>query len=493
MHTKTKTKLRIGLLLGILIMPLVWVGRTHAAALTSNISQFTLYEDPASGKNETRFFLSLIPEPIASVTTTFSTNGQCSIGHNYENYATGGAIVTPNDKLGIGVRAIDDTDGEGTHTCEVRFSAVSNGDSAYATPVVLDYSFKIIDNDIQLKHEFSTSTLTLSRLKEATSIIEQYELDISHAPQEDIYITASVGNQCDLLIGTPQRRSKTAEGVFRAGEEDTIKFSLIAVDDSVYEGIHQCSVQHSASTLDVDFKGVAVPTYSTSILDNETNPDIPDQREYEGGLIYYKDANYDGVDDDKQPQVVSFMNQVRKKRQGLVLLDRRGELSESCRFVSAVTSTEANEESSSLQSTHGVINVSVACEGERDYTLMWLLDAYDEYAKDWNIYDVAGDSTLNRIPHSAGIYNLGEQFTTMVTIDLSAGGEIALLQAQPAVGDIELTEQQALVADVNNSRLNPIATLSAASALMTVLWLVYRRYFGGVQTVKSRYPRVDHF
>ena len=276
MQTKTKTKLFSALLSGALMMGVVFVGQVNAANLSSNLSVFTLYESAGQGPTETEFILSLVPEPTDQVTTTFSTNAECTLGHNRTDYASGGAIVTQNDKLTFGLRSVDDTDGEGQHACDIRFSSVSASDPEYATPVELEYSIQIVDDDLILVPDYSLSTLTSARLEEGDTFVEQYQIDISYAPAYDIAVTAIADSQCDMLVGAPQQRSKQAVATFSAGSTAPIRFTLIPVDDGDFEGIHQCSISHVTTTLDDDFQPVSLPGYTATVFDNEGNPNIPD-------------------------------------------------------------------------------------------------------------------------------------------------------------------------------------------------------------------------
>ncbi len=476
-----------------LMMPLFGIQVASAATLSSTLNQFTLYEDPLAGPTDTQFILTLTPEPTDQVTTTFSTNGECVIGHNLLDYSAGGAIVTQNGDLVIGLRSVNDSDGEGDHTCDIRFSSVSAHDSEYATPIILEYTVNIVDDDEVLKYEYDMSTLTVSRLEEGKSLVEQYQIDVSTPPHYGIAITANADSQCDLLTGSPQVRTKSLSQTIPAGSSASIEFTLIAVDDTAFEGIHQCSVQHITSTLDAEYKEITIPPYTATLLDNDANPNIPDEREYEGGLIYYRDANFDDIDDSEQPAVTSFVNSNRGLRQGLVLFNALDEVSEKCSFVDAVTAEPFDEDLSAISSTHGVLHFEVACDGDEDFKVVWLLDDYNESASDWTIYDSSVAGELIRMNAKTIVHNLGDKFTTGIVLDFEQNGKLSFVQSDPATTDELLPFEETLTADVNNSRLNSIALVSGLSAVAAILWLIYRRFFSNVDTTKSRYPRVDRF
>lgn len=496
MQTKTQTKILIATLFGIVLMAGLLVAPVFAASVSSTLSVFTLDEDPSSADYSTTFTYTLSPNPTGQITTSFSTNGECEIGHNNKEFSTGGSVITQNDNLWFGLRAFDDTDDEGSHTCEVVFSSESTYDPEYATAATLEYSIAINDNDTLVIDEYSLSRISTSELKEGEAFVDQYQIGISHAPIYDVVITAIADSQCDILAGSApnQSRVKLLEQRFKASSSTPIKFTIVPVDDTDFEGIHQCSIQHTASTADFDFKGVILPSYTTSILDNDQNPNIPDQREYEGGLIYYRDANLDGTDDIDQPGVTSFININNNLRQGLVIVDQQGQLAEGCSFVGEPASKIFNDSgASTLTSPHGEVQFRYHCANpEEDIEVVWLLDAYIEQAKNWIMYDSTESGKLQILNFNSIIYNLGDDFTTGIVLDFEQDGTVSFLQTLPTLGaDPEI--DASLAASVNNSRLNPLAIASIVSAVLAILWLVYRKYFSTIPAAETHYPRVDRF
>lgn len=494
MQTKTKKTVLAVFSALIATMSGFFVLPTEAANLSSNLSDFTLYESASAGPTETRFVLKLVPEPTDQVTTSYSTNGQCAIGHNFTDYTGGGAIVTKNDSLSIGLRILNDTEGEGEHSCDIRFSSVSQSDPEYANPVSIEYSILIIDDDLIVPYQYSLATLTSGNLREGENFVEQYEVSLSRTPQYDVSITASVDGQCDLLSGVPQQRVKSVTQTVSAGTTTPQRFTLIPVDDAVFEGVHTCSVQHATATQDQNYAGVVVGSYTADIVDNEINQNIPDQREYEGGVLYYLDANADGIEDSQQPQVMSFIHPFVEARQALLLVDSDGRLAQGCAFKGDVQVDSLEQTSSALVSQYGQIAVTVDCSNDTDYRILWLLEEYTETANTWDVYEATQDGTLNKVPAHSGVFKLGDAQTTSIKIDLGADGNIVFVQVegdalQAQAGSIE----ESLATDIRNARLNPIAVVSAVSAVAVVAWIVYRKYFSLPNTVRSRYPRIDRF
>jgi hypothetical protein len=498
MQTNTKTKLVLAVLFGVFMAPLFSLPKTYAATLSGDLTQFTLSEDPNASNHEARFTLTLDPEPTDQVTTTFGTNGECVVGYNFTDYTTGGSVVTQNGSLPFGIRALDDSEGEGVHTCDITFTSSSAVAPAYATPVQEEYSLQVVDNDTITSYDFSLSTLTVSRLEEGDSFVEQYQIDISEPPIYDITVTAVADDQCDLLSGTPESRTKNATAVIKTGTTQPIRFTLIPVQDSVFEGLHRCTITHTTSTTDPNFAAVPVSPYSATIVDDEINESIPDSREYEGGLIYFRDANFDGIDDEEQPNVISFINPSNGARQGVFIADALGNLLNGCSFAKPVTAQLFDDASSSLESSQGRLELEVTCSADVNYHIVWLLHEYSESADNWTIYDDSQAGSLTRLSFDAQVFNLGNDFTTALSIEMDELGLLSIVQSNNSDSEISPTTTQAtfeesLSASVNNSRLNPIAIISAVTALGTIFWILYRQFFSNVDTVKSRYPRVDRF
>lgn len=493
MQTNTKTKLLLGLLSGIVLMPLFGVRPVVAASLSSSLSSFTLSEDPGASNHETKFNITLSPEPTDQVSTTFTTNGECLIGPNFLNYATGGVIVTQNGSLPIGLRAFNDTDGEGPHVCDISFSSQSTHDPEYSSAVVLNYSIQITDDDIKKSYNFSLSTLTSARLQEGDTFVEQYQIDISEKPIKDVTVSAVVDDQCDFLIGVPEQRSKSASAVFAKNTTKPIIFTLIPSQDSEFEGIHQCTVAHSVNTADANYQGIAIQNYSATIVDDEQNPNIPDEREYEEGLIYYRDANYDGIDDVDQPNVQSFINPNTNTRQAVMITDGVGMLLEQCSFVGDATVVVFDGTESIIESSQGQLNTEVSCSDTVDYHLVWILDKYIEHADDWVLYDAAVRGSYTQLDFDAIVFNLGADFTSALVIEGLKFGGVQVVQSNAQNADVPADFEESLAASVANSRLNPLAIISFMGALGTVGWVVYRQFFSNVDTKKSSYPRIDRF
>ena len=492
MQTNTKTKLVTAFFIGVLLSTFI-NGISFAASLSSNLSTFSLSENPAAQNHETSLTLTLSPEPTDQVSTTFSTNGECLLGPHGTNFATGGVVVTQNGNIPFGLRALDDSDGEGDHLCDISFSSQSTHDSQYSSPVTKSYAIQITDNDIAKVYDYSLSALTVSRMQEGDSFVEQYQINVVEAPSHDIVVTAQADSQCDLLIGVPEKRAKSATATIKKGTTKPAVFTLIPVQDSEFEGIHRCTVSHSSVTGDPNYQSKTVPNYSASILDDDINPNIPDDREYEGGLIYFKDANFDGIEDDGQANVTSFINPLRDARQGIMITDEFGNLLNGCSFVGEVSAKPFSQSSASITSEHGQLFVEVSCTADVSYQLVWLLDAYEPQADLWTIYDITDDEMLSAIDMDAILFNIGQDHTTALVINYDKQGALQFVQSSPEVVEPESELEESLVASVSNTKINPLVVVSVVSAVATVLWLIYRQFFANVDTTRSRYPRVDHF
>lgn len=469
-----------------------------AANLSDSLDITQIYEDPNSDLHQVNFILNLNPDPIDLVTTDFTTDGQCLLAHNLREFTTGGAAVTENNNLVFTIKAVDDELYEGDHKCKVSFTSHSTLDPEYYQESKLEFEVVVKDNDIKKDYNYSVKKTSSGQLREGDNQNETYSLSISQIPIYDIEISASTSGQCDLIDSKGQKTQFISQTI-KAGQKNSLTFKLTAVEDKEFEGTHQCLVQHSASTLDPDFSGVAVPAYITDILDNEVNPDKPDEREYEGGLIYFSDANNDGIEDAKQPQVASFINASNGSRQAILLLESDSDnLKSGCSITDGPGSSVYDSTSSRIiESTYGEIFFSVECDNnDEPYRVMWLLDSYIDNFAGWVIYDQTNGQLDIPIDFKSEVYNLGSAVTSSVIFLNNQTSEYRFIQTESSEAiDLTNTDYYAGLASsstVTSSRLVTFLAISFVGGGVLIK-VVYDRYFKKVSADETIYPDIDHY
>lgn len=476
------------------------VFKADAASLALDKTPTALTEGATTSNPQ--FNLILSPEPTSEVLTDFTTNGQCSLGPANKDFKIGGSVYTKNPKLHFGVKANDDTIYEGSHTCVLQFSSSSLTDPNYQVAVTKNLTISITDNDVLTDPGYDVVSDN-TEMREGGSTVAQYEIRPRIAPQDSIIITASADDQCDLLAdaSNPQSRVSQLERTIRGGTTKGVSFTLLPREDSQFEGKHQCVVLHSASTDDLTYNGLTTPVYTASIMDNDDNPNIPDQREYEGGLIYYKDANYDGIEDTKQPQVRSFINALNQKRQALLVVNESGELHPDCSFKGDVQSVPFDDQtqSSHISTVVGGLSASVTCKNAdtTSYRLLWLLDSYYESALRWKMYQFDTADNLSDVPVRHIIHNLGQDYTSGLLITPEHAGTIRLLQHQPpadtaALGGEEESDSQAAASITDRTGVIVMGGLITV-CVAVIGFILYRKYLRPLAPEATTAPDIDRY
>ena len=467
---------------------------SYAASLELDMVNINISENPLASNHSRQFNLRLSPAPTSEVSTAFSTDGECLLGHGNQGFTTGGSVYTINPSLHFGVQAFDDTEYEGGHTCKVSFQASSTTDPNYITPVTKEAIFSIADDDSDNPPAYSVQATTQGTLHEGDDVVGMYQVALSIPAEDDITITATADEQCDMLVGADgnqQARTRSATVSIAGGSLAVANFTIIPREDSEFEGLHQCTINHFATTDDLAYLQVAVPSYTASITDNDTNPNQPDEREYEDGLLYFSDANRDGIQDDLQSQVISFLNQTHGKRQALIILNDHNQLHQTCSFEGGVESFKAD-------SSQGELQVSINCTNEPRYKIMWILDKYYENASTWDIYQFDGQTALTPLQSDHVIHNLGNDFTSAIVFQLTNEGTIRLQQAEGDEGqssrgpsDVQLIPGRTTDSASATSFVVPAVTIFIVVIGAGVFG--YRRYVRLHDSRKTIAPDVDKF
>ncbi len=470
------------------------------ASLNSDLdTSINLEEDTSSPNHSLNFTVTLSPNPTSEITTSFNTDGQCELSHNFAPYTSGGTAFTKNDKLIMRVRAVDDSIYEGDHSCNISLSSISDTsplDPAYTSETSVNYTLKIKDNDVQIINSFNVLDLSHIDLKEGSETVASYQLSISHAPFYDVIVTATADNQCDLLDGIApnQTVSKTISKTFSAQQKNSYTFNVVAVNDSNFEGVHKCQIHHISSTKDEAFKNVTIAPYEVTVIDNEINPNKPDPREYEGGIIYFEDANADGIKDDKQPSVASFINKMNNKRQAILLVDKNNKLLPGCSINSIPISSKVTDISDSrIDSSMGEVNFQIKCNGSQDYRVLWLLDKYDNSSRNWFTYDSSNHNELKRIEFKTIVFDLSNDYTTGIIMDFDNPKAVSFLQSYSFESPTLDRQEASVIADIENSNTNILVVAVLMLLGSGAIWLIYKRFFAYPDPSRTNYPRIDHF
>ncbi|MEO8451735.1 MAG: Ig-like domain-containing protein, partial [Gemmatimonadota bacterium] len=91
-----------------------------------------------------------------------------------------------------------------------------------------------------------------------------YNVCLSSAPTSNVTVTATPDNQVTVAPGSV---------VFTPANFDLPQaMSVTAVDDAAVEGLHTGTVTHSAASADPSYTGVAVPSLTAQITDNDAAP-----------------------------------------------------------------------------------------------------------------------------------------------------------------------------------------------------------------------------
>jgi hypothetical protein len=227
----------------------VTINDNDTAGVTVNPTTLTISEPSGSAS----FNIKLNSEPTDDVTIslTQSAAGECSfspaspITLNSANWNTGIDVI---------VTTIDDgvADGSQTRTVQTGTTA-STSDAKYnGTINPSDVTITINDDD--------SPGVTISKTSVAVTeggATDSYTVQLNTVPTAPVTISFNTGTQINP-ISLPAFTDKTPQSV-----------TVSAVNDTTAEGTHSATITHSASSSDTAYSGIAIPSVTATITDND--------------------------------------------------------------------------------------------------------------------------------------------------------------------------------------------------------------------------------
>ncbi len=194
------------------------------------------------------YSVALIAEPTGTVTVTVTGDSQVSVSPTMLTFTTANVAQT------VTVTAVDDVVVEGTHAGTITHAASGGG---YTGIPIAAVSATISDNDV--------AAVVITESGGVTAVAEggggdSYTVVLTTPPSATAVITASAGSQV-IVVPTVLSFTPTNWNVAQT-------VTVTAVDDVVVEGTHAAVITHSAAG--GGFSGVAVPSVTVTIVDNDT-------------------------------------------------------------------------------------------------------------------------------------------------------------------------------------------------------------------------------
>ncbi|MEG3839353.1 SBBP repeat-containing protein, partial [Microcoleus sp. herbarium14] len=194
----------------------------------------------------------LTSAPTANVTINFDTGSQIN--------AIAPLTFTPNNwnvAQNVTVSAIDDSIAQGTRSGTIAHKSVST-DTKYNNLTISPVNATIADND--------TASVTVSQ--ENITATEggatgSYTIKLTSQPTAPVTISFDAGNQISAI----------ASVTFDSTNWNVAKpVTVTATDDAVVEGAHSGAIDHTATSTDTKYNGVAISPVTVAITDNDTAP-----------------------------------------------------------------------------------------------------------------------------------------------------------------------------------------------------------------------------
>ncbi|HLO87914.1 MAG TPA: DUF4114 domain-containing protein [Nostocaceae cyanobacterium] len=208
----------------------------------------------AEGGATDTYTVALSDAPSSDVTITLNGGTQLTTNTNQ-------LVFTPqnwNLTQTVTVTAVDDAVSEGTHTGTIQHT-VSSSDNNYNNLAVAPVNATIADND--------NPGVTITESGGSTNVAEggatdSYTIVLNSQPTSNVTILLNRGTQ---VIAAPNPVVFTPQN-WNIAQTVTVR----AVDDTLVEGNHSGTIQHSASSNDPRYRGIAVGSVNVNIADNDT-------------------------------------------------------------------------------------------------------------------------------------------------------------------------------------------------------------------------------
>lgn len=201
-------------------------------------------------------------------------------------------IITPNEEINVGagiglvdtlmftpyaaaliakeikIKPYDDTEYEGEHYGVMHFTILTD-DPEYAALTITSDSVLILDND--LPPGITTSFPSDTSYTEGLAGFD-YLIALTSIPTDTVYITIDPDDQLRITGIPGEPIVLTFEPNASALSYDGA--SVRAVDDAIYEGLHNGSVTFSITTDAPEYTAFVIPEVVLPIIDNDSMPGI---------------------------------------------------------------------------------------------------------------------------------------------------------------------------------------------------------------------------
>ncbi len=201
-------------------------------------------------------------------------------------------IITPNEEINVGagiglvdtlmftpyaaaliakeikIKPYDDTEYEGEHYGVMHFTILTD-DPEYAALTITSDSVLILDND--LPPGITTSFPSDTSYTEGLAGFD-YLIALTSIPTDTVYITIDPDDQLRITGIPGEPIVLTFEPNASALSYDGA--SVRAVDDAIYEGLHNGSVTFSITTDAPEYSPFVIPEVVLPIIDNDSMPGI---------------------------------------------------------------------------------------------------------------------------------------------------------------------------------------------------------------------------
>jgi hypothetical protein len=153
------------------------------------------------------------------------------------------------------VTAVNDSIVEGSHSCVITH-AVTSGDPNYSGATVASVSGTVTDNDTTGVNVAPTAIHITEGGATAT-----FTVTLASQPTSAVTVTPTGDADCSV----------SAALVFTSGNWMTAQNIIVtAVDDSLAEGTHGCTVTNTATSGDPNYSGATIASVSGTVTDNDT-------------------------------------------------------------------------------------------------------------------------------------------------------------------------------------------------------------------------------
>ena len=261
---KIQTIVSTSLIASAVVTAMLIAQPVQASSLTISYVRVTESNYGAAGESSSVNIILNGGSPASDVTINFTNNGQCTLN----NDATGALVINaPDSAISATIKAINDENIEGRHTCDFSF-ITSSADPAF-NGINQNYSATIDDND---------GLPTLSIVVTQDSHIREGNLSFKNVysiirgdeePTAPINLTVWTDQQCALKKTSGSGyTSQITQEVF----DYAVPITVVANDDETPEGDHICHVQHRISTNDKSYQGNLVNSRYVTVEDNDGEP-----------------------------------------------------------------------------------------------------------------------------------------------------------------------------------------------------------------------------